>query len=147
MMMKWIVVAAIPTMLFGCNPQVVKDDALATLKSHEQFANAGDLDGVMSNMDDDLVVLFPNTPMIIGKDAFKTFYGGLLSIGTYSMVHDVTGNDAAGDTAILYGKNHGTVTPPGGPAIPFSNNFIATFRYDKAGKMKFWRASFAPDAP
>jgi ketosteroid isomerase-like protein len=125
--------------------KALTDSAVATMMSHERFSNAGDLDGVMSNIHDDLVCLFPNMPLIEGKEAFKRFYGGLLGMGAWQNHHDINQTFVSGDAVVMHGKDHGTLAPPGADAMPFSNNFVAIFRPDADGKMKFWRAAFAPD--
>ena len=87
-------------------------------------------------------------PLIEGKEAWRNFYGGLLSSGRLVFGHDYTGEEAIGDdVVVLHGVSRGTFTTNEGDVSGFSNNFIHVLRRGKDGKFKIWRASFAPDEP
>ena len=127
-------------------------DAVAEAKevvtSHEHYAMAGDLDGVMSNTADDIVVLAAGAPLIEGKSAFREFYAGLMALGDQEFGHDYTGEEAIGeDLVVLHGVSRGSFTSADGAVSRFSNNFVHVLRRGNDGKFKIWRASFAPDSP
>lgn len=126
--------------------QVEIDEARAVVTSHEEYSRSGDLDGVVSNAAEDIVMFAPDTPLIQGKDAFRSFYESLLGMGRWDFRHEYHGGEVSGDTVFLHGVARGTITPPAGDAAPFANNFFLVLkRVD--GKFKVWRAAFAPAAP
>ena len=138
-------------LLVAAANSVLASDAISEAKdvvtSHEQFAMANDLDGVMSNMADTIVVLAYAVPLIDGKSAFREFYAGLMASGRMVFEHDYTGEEAIGeDVVVLHGVSRGTLTTSDGTVSEFSNNFVHVLRRAENGKFKFWRATFAPDA-
>ncbi len=130
---------------------VSASDAISEAKdivaSHEIFAMANDLDGVMSNMAEDVVVLTYGMPLIVGKPAFREFYAGLMASGRLDFDHGYSGQEAISDDVVeLHGVSRGTFTSSDGAVTEFSNNFVHILRRQEDGKFKFWRATFAPDS-
>ena len=129
------------------SPSDPVSEAKDVVASHEKFAMANDLDGVMSNMADDIVVLTYGTPLIEGKPAFREFYAALMGAGRMVFGHQYSGEHAIGDDLVeLHGVSRGTLTAADGTISTFSNNFVHVMRRGNDGKLKFWRATFAPDA-
>ena len=118
--------------------------AKEVLRSHEAFAMQGDLDGVMTNIAEDIVVLASGASLVEGRDAFRGFYGAVLEAGDQEFGHDYGGGESIGDVVVLHGISRGTVTSPEGGVTHFANNFIHALRRDDGGQFKIWRASFAP---
>ena len=138
-------------LLIAAANSVLASDAISEAKdvvtSHEQFAMANDLDGVMSNMAENIVVLAYGVPLIDGKSAFRDFYAGMMAAGRMVFGHDYTGEEVIGeDVVVLHGVSRGTLTASDGVVSEFSNNFVHILRRTEDGKFKFWRATFAPDA-
>jgi ketosteroid isomerase-like protein len=122
-------------------------EAKNVVTSHEGLATAGDLDGVMSNMADDIVALVYGVRLIEGKEAFREFYAGLMAVGALEFGHDYTGEEEIGnDVVVLHGVSRGTLTGNDGTVSEFSNNFVHMLRRGDDGQFRFWRASFAPSA-
>lgn len=121
-------------------------EARAVIASHEDYARAGDLEGVMTNVHHDVLVLTTDAPLVRGGDAFRELYAGLLSAGAWDFTHDYHGAGVVGEVVELFGVATGTMRPPGGAAAPFANNFLLQLRRDESGRLKVWRASFAPTA-
>jgi ketosteroid isomerase-like protein len=119
-------------------------EAKAVLASHEQYAMAGDLDGVMSNVATDIVVLAAGAPLIEGRDAFEQFYGAFLAMGDHDFGHDYSGAEAVSEIVILHGVSRGRIDPPDGEPMAFENNFLHMLRRDHDGRLRVWRAAFAP---
>ncbi len=119
-------------------------EAKAVIQSHEEFAKAGDLDGVMTNIADGVVMLTAGASLIEGKEALREFYGGLLAAGRLDFGHDYSGAEVLGDAVVLHGVSRGTVTSPEGEVTSFTNNFIHVLRREADGKLRAWRAAFAP---
>lgn len=122
----------------------IVEEAKAVIASHEDYAGAGDLAGVMTNVHPDVLVLTAGAPLIRGAAAFREFYAGLLSAGAWDFTHDYHGSGVVGDVVELFGVASGSMTPHGGTAAPFANNFHLQLRRDESGRLKVWRASFAP---
>ena len=118
-------------------------EAKAVIRSHEEFAMAGDLDGVLTNVADDIVVLAGGVPLVEGRDAFREFYRAIVDMGEQDFGHDYSGAEAIGDLVVLHGISRGTITH-GAEVIPFENNFIHTLRRGDDGRFRIWRAAFAP---
>ncbi len=132
---------------YACASDVISE-AKDVVTFHEHFAMANNLDGVMTVAADDIVVMAYGVPLIEGKEAWRNFYGGLLSSGRQVFGHDYTGEEAIGDNVVvLHGVSRGTFTTNEGDVSGFSNNFIHVLRRGKDGQFKIWRASFAPDEP
>jgi ketosteroid isomerase-like protein len=121
--------------------------ARAVIASHESFAKAGALDGIMTNVHPDVVVLTAGVPLLVGSEAFRDFYQELLSMGEWDFGHDYRGGNVVGDVVELFGLARGTLTLPDGAASPFENNFILQLRPGPDGALKVWRGAFAPSAP
>jgi len=123
-------------------------EAKTVVSSHEALAMAGDLDGVMSNIADDVVILAYGVPLVEGESAFRDFYAGLMAAGQMKFGHDYTGAETiSDDLVVLRGVSRGTMTTNDGDVSEFSNNFIHLLRRGGDGKFKMWRAAFAPDSP
>ena len=132
--------------LMGCSTRHPVEEAKAVVKSHEEFSKAGKLDDIMSNFADDVVLLTPGMPLIKGKEACRSFYAGMITMGKAEFTHDFQGADVVGDAVVLYGFAHGKMTKPDSSVIPLANNFVLTLRYQPDGKMKLWRGAFAPSS-
>jgi ketosteroid isomerase-like protein len=114
------------------------------IASHEANMLAGDLDAIMDNMASDVVVLPPGSPPVEGNDACRSLYAGMLDMGRWKLVHDYYGAEVAGEAAILHGVARGTFTATDGSSEAIANNFLIIARPDRTGKVKGWRAVFAP---
>ena len=126
----------------------VISEAKDVVTSHESIAMAGNLDGVMSNIADDIVVLAYGFPLVDGKAAFRDFYAGMMAGGRMKFGHDYTGDDViADDLVLLRGVSRGAMTTHEGHVSEFSNNFVHILKKGINGSFKLWRAAFAPDSP
>lgn len=117
------------------------EKAKLVIAAHDRAANAGDLEAVMMNIADDVVVLGPAMPLVEGKEAFRTFYKGVLEV-TWNASHYFNGAEQIGDAVVFHGIAKGTMTPPGGEPIRVANNFIILLKPDDKGDYKIWRAAF-----
>lgn len=128
-------------------PTTVLEDARAVITSHEQYARAGDLDGVMTNIAEDVVLLAGGTPLVEGTEAFREYYAGLFRMGCWDFDHDYRGGEIVGDTVFLHGVAEGTLTSEEGVVTKLANNFIHVLRLGNDGRLRVWRAAFAPASP
>jgi len=133
-------------LLVGCSTRHPVEEAKAVLKSHEQFSKAGDLDGIMSNIAEDVVCFFPGTPIIKGKEACRNFYAAVLKASKSEFIHEYDGAEIVGDAVILHGTARGTTTMPDSSVTHFVSNFLTVLRYQPDGKLKLWRGTSVPSA-
>ena len=117
--------------------------AKSTIADHEKRVEEGDLANITSNMADDVVLLAANMPLVLGLESCKFWYQEILTMGTWHFRHHYDGADAVGDTVQLYGIAKGELTPHVGEIEEFANNFIITTKQID-GRMRIWRAAFAP---
>ena len=153
--MRRLTFAVLPlTFLAACQPAATElteeqmsaavEQAKAVLASHEALVRSADLDGILQNMSEDVVALAPDAPLVVGREATRQLYVGMLGMGVWDMTHHYDGADVVGDLVILYGVARGSLTPEGGVAAEFANNFILTLRKETDGNYRVWRAAFAP---
>jgi ketosteroid isomerase-like protein len=116
----------------------------AVVQSHEEYAAAGDVDGVISNMAPDVVVLAPDSPLVEGEKAVRALYEALFSMGSWRFGHDYSGAEEVEGLVVLYGVARGSMTPPGGEPDTFANNFMITARRDDCDRYRIWRVAFGP---
>ncbi len=148
---RLIGLGVVPLLAAGCSGDTATDsqlveEAKAVIASHEDYAEAGDLEGVMTNVHPGVLVLTVDAPLVVGAEAFREFYAGLLSMGTWRFTHDYEGENVIEGVVELFGVARGTLTLPDGSAVPFANNFLLQLRRGEDGTLKVWRASFAPTA-
>ena len=132
--------------VLGCSSRQSMEDAKAVVKSHEEYVKTGKLEGVVSNMTDDVVGVIPGMPLIKGKNAFRVYYAGSFKSGRTEVTHDIRGVEAEGDVIILHGFAQGTLTFPDTTMVPLSENFLMLFKKQEDGTMKMWRVAFSPGA-
>ena len=120
------------------------EQAKAIVASHEEFVRTGNLDAIIENMANDVVALAPDAPLVVGRDATRQLYDGMLSMGVWDFTHDYDGSAVVGDLVVLHGVGRGSLTPEGGVPSAFANNFILTLKKEADGRYRFWRAAFAP---
>jgi ketosteroid isomerase-like protein len=142
------------TILTACQPTATElteeqksaavEQAKVVLASHEELVRSGDLDGIIQNMAEDIVVLAPDAPLVVGREATRQMYVGMLGMGAVDMIHHYDGAEVVGDLVVLHGVARGTLTPEGGVASEFANNFMLTLRKETDGDYRVWRAAFAP---
>jgi len=120
------------------------DEAKAVIKSHEAFARSGDLDGIMSNIADDVVLIAPGTPLVQGKTAMRELYAGFLKGGTFDMGHDYAGAEVVANIVVLHGVARGKFVPGSGEPAPFANNFLLILKRQPNGRFQVWRIAFGP---
>lgn len=119
-------------------------EAKAVIRRHEAFAEAGDLDGVLTNVADDVVLFTNGAPMVEGRNAFREFYAAVFQSSRVQFTHHYSGADVVGDGVVLHGVARGTLTSHGGAPSAFANNFILVLRRQPDGRLRVWRAAFAP---
>jgi ketosteroid isomerase-like protein len=121
-------------------------DAKNTMKSHEDYVKTLNLEGVMTNMADDVVVLA--IPLIVGREAIEEFYAGffanLSSVEEFS--HNYLGTEIIGNIVFLHGTATFKGTNKDGTTLEMVNNFFLVLKYQPDGRIKIWRNAVAPSS-
>ncbi len=120
------------------------EEAKAVISAHEGLFAAGDIDGVMSNMDEDVTVLAADCPPAEGHEAVRSLYESLLALGSWEFSHDYSPATVVADLVVLHGVARGSLTQDGAQSVAFANNFLIVMRRGTDGQYRAWRASFAP---
>src|SRR5438552_6059844 len=102
----------------------------------------GDLEAALSEMTDDVVFVAANGPPVVGKDALRAQYQGLLS--KHKIENTATRADfrvePLGDNALVVGNDSAVITPVGhGPITKVSGRAVSVFRRE-AGVWKLARS-------
>ena len=129
--------------VFACTNRDPIQDALNTMKSHEDYVKTLNLEGVMTNMADDVVVLA--IPLIVGREAIEEFYAGffanLSSVEEFS--HNYLGTEIIGNIVFLHGTAIFKGTNKDGTTLEMVNNFFLVLKYQPDGRIKIWRNAVA----
>ena len=104
-------------------------EALAEVSKSAMARN--DLDAVLATMTDDVVLLSATGPPVVGREAVRQMYSGL--VGKFRMENTATGTDftldVVGSVAIVFGKDSAKMTPvDGGPTVFLSGPAVSVFR-------------------
>ena len=129
--------------VFACTNRNPIQDAKNTMKSHEDYVKTLNLEGVMTNMADDVVVLA--IPLIVGREAIEEFYAGffanLSSVEEFS--HNYLGTEIIGNIVFLHGTATFKGTNKDGTTLEMVNNFFLVLKYQPDGRIKIWRNAVA----
>jgi uncharacterized protein (TIGR02246 family) len=116
------------------------------IRAHEAAVRAGDVDAVLQNGTEDGVVLVANAPLVEGVEGVRALYTQMFAMAAWDYRHEISGTSVQGDLVVVHGTARGTMVPTGGQAIPFTNNFMLTFKRGPDARWRFWRVAFAPAA-
>jgi len=115
-------------------------DAFAAASKDAMARN--DLDAVWATMTEDVVLLSASGPPIVGREAARQFYAGMVGkfvVQNTAMSADFT-VDAIGNIALVVGKDSAKLTPVGGgPTMMLSGPAVSVFRRED-GKWKLARS-------
>lgn len=104
-----------------------------------EAAMAKDLDRYVSFYADDAVLLWPGTPMVIGRPAIRKFMQVFFSMPDFSLSFKTTRVEVspAGDFAYTYGTNKVTLLDSNGKRIKDSGKYLTVYRkqYDCTWKV------------
>ncbi|MFA6167692.1 MAG: nuclear transport factor 2 family protein [Gemmatimonadaceae bacterium] len=120
----------------------------AVLATFDSCGRTGALDEFISYSADDVVLLAPDQPAVVGKDAVREVYKSIYAAVTLDMQHKPLETQSLGDLVISRGTASGTATPrAGGPTTAFDNKYLMLFRRQPDGTLKAWRVAFNTNAP
>jgi uncharacterized protein (TIGR02246 family) len=102
-------------------------------------ANAGNVDAIAAVYADDAVLLPPNAPAQRGRDAIRTFWGGLLK--TYTLKFEVGSDlvEGRGDLAYNVGHYRFTAVPKdkANPGMADEGKFVEILKKQPDGSWKY----------
>ena len=120
----------------------------AILATFDSCGRVGALDEVISHSADDVVLLAPDQPAVVGRDAVRELYKGSYAAVALDMQHRPLETQSLGELVISRGTASGTATPrAGGPSTTFDNKYLQLFRRQSDGTLKAWRVAFNTNAP
>jgi len=114
-----------------------------------EAAVAGDMDAFLTLVTDDFILMEPNRPAIVGKEAFRELFQSFFD--EYSLQDTKVVPEEiriAGDWAYSRGSFSGTIIPKdGGDPIPMTSKWICIYERQADGSWKISRDISNPDAP
>jgi uncharacterized protein (TIGR02246 family) len=116
------------------------------LAAYDRARNSGDLEGVMTAWADDAVLIPPDQPPIVGKAAINDVIRGWL-VDHCTSKHEPLHTQSFGEVVINRGTTTGECTPRGSPSTSFSVNYLAVFRRQSDGSLRYWRVMANNDTP
>ena len=138
----------------GARPADV--DAVGRLSAEiDRCLREKDLAAFAALWTEDIVLLNPDQPPIVGRSAVKESYRTFLDAFDYVGRHQPLETHTVGDLVIHRGVARGTLTPTGGGnALPINMKYLWLLRRQPDGSLREWRvminaepAATSPDAP
>jgi uncharacterized protein (TIGR02246 family) len=101
-------------------------------------AAAKDLERYVSAYADDAVLLFPNAPLVTGKEAIRKMTEALFRTPGFSLSFQTAKVEVsrAGDLAYTYGTNMVTLNDPKGQLVSDKGKYVAVYRKQPDGQWK-----------
>ena len=113
--------------------QAIKDSIVEL----EAAANTGDVDRVMALFTDDAVVIRPNEPALIGKEARRNHIQQEFDELEFQEVYEVKNVDVSGDLAVAHITWSSTITnKSSGKTINPKGNWIRVYKRQSDGAWK-----------
>jgi len=124
--------------------QVLKDFYSAV----EKAQIARDTEGMLATMSEDIVMLAPDTPALVGKTAVGGSYQNAFAAFAVEGHHTPEWTSVQGDVALQWGRYSGSLKPiAGGNAIPLNSRFLFVLRREPSGKLLMRRAMMNYEPP
>jgi uncharacterized protein (TIGR02246 family) len=124
--------------------RAIKDVATAIDKAVAR----GDADGYVADAADDAIVMPPDGPAIVGRDAIRAWVSGVFDGVTVEMKHIPEDITVAGGLAYMHGRSVGTFTPKaGGASVSFDNKYVWILRKGAQGRWQIVRVMWNSNAP
>ena len=121
------------------------------LKELDVALNAMDLDATVAHYADDVVVIPPDGPVVVGKPAMRAWTEATFSNFTLKETHHPGETLEFAEIVLHRGNATGSLTPKDGSApIVFNNKYVHVYRRGEDGKLRLLWCMFnsnPPDAP
>jgi uncharacterized protein (TIGR02246 family) len=124
-------------------PAALSDTDLAAIRAADSTfmaaANAGNVDAVVAVYANDAVLLPPNVPAQRGRDAIRTFWGGLLKTHTLKFELGSDMVEGRGDLAYNVGHYRFTAVPKdkANPGMADEGKFVEILKKQPDGSWKY----------
>ncbi len=152
-----VLVALVGLCAVGCSPASQSDsreaDAAAIRQADLAWSQANEvegLDGVMPFYLDDAIMLPPNRPMAIGKNAIREASEAMgLGSASVSVKWQPTKIEVArsGDIGYAIGTFEGTSIDSAGNPVPVKGKYVEIWKKQADGSWKVAADMFSPDSP
>lgn len=143
-----VMACAQPTPTLGPASDADVKAVAAILAAFDSSGRTGALDQFISYSAEDVVLLAPDQPAVVGRDAMRELYRAIYAAVRIEMTHTPLETHTLGDLVITRGSARGTATPrTGGPSTAFDNKFLMLLRRQPDGTLRTWRVAFNSNAP
>lgn len=142
--MRWTHVAHFSLLaLLACAPakpdlEAEKAALLQTSRDWAASVATGDVDRMLSFWSDDAVVLPPDRPAVVGKEAIRAFVTGMLSIPGFTITWEPEHAtiSPSGDIGYLIERNSASFTDSTGARVTQLGKAVTVWRKDAEGQWK-----------
>lgn len=102
------------------------------------IVNSGDIEAIISHWDEDAVMLPPDSPIIEGKDAIRTYVESSTSIPGFRITWEPERAFVAeaGDMAYMIERNEITFSDENGESITVRGKVVTVWRKNSVGEWK-----------
>lgn len=108
----------------------------------DRIARAEDLNAFLTYVAEDCVLLAPDQPAVVGKDAIRDVYRALYDALDMDLTHHPGETLVYGDLLVHRGTATGTATPTGGTPMALDNKYLFVLLRQDDGSLKIWRAAY-----
>ena len=129
--------------LLACAPAKpdLEAEKAALLQASRDWAAivpSGDIDRMVSYWSDDAVILPPDQPAVVGKEAIRAYVGGMLAIPGFTITWEPeqASVSASGDVGYLIERNTATFTDSTGATITQLGKATTIWRKNPEGQWK-----------
>ncbi len=138
--------------LGGCAPAVDVEADEAAIRNLDTrlvaASNASDLAGWLALFTDDMVLMLPNEPTLIGKEAFRSWAQRAFEQFTFEETLTTEEAQVAGDWGFTRGTFETTVTPTaGGEPHRVSGKYLFVVKRQPDASWKYVRGLLSEDLP
>ena len=108
----------------------------------DRITRAEDLEAFLTYVAEDCVLLAPDQPAVVGKDAIRDVYRGLYDALDMELTHHPGETLVYGDLVVHRGTATGTATPVGGTPMALDNKYLFVLLRQDDGALRIWRAAY-----
>ena len=114
----------------------------------DRIAREENLEEFLTYSTEDCVLLAPDQPAVVGKDAIRDLYRGLYDAFDLALTHHPGETHVYGELLVHRGTAAGTMTPAsGGPPMAFDNKYLFVLLRQDDGSLKLWRIAYNSNTP
>ena len=143
----------VTAVILACDhPAQIDEEREALLRTDQEWASVvgtGDVDKIISYWAEDAIVLPPDTPMLIGKQAIREYVAESLKIPGFSITWKAKQAvlAATGDMGYTVATNRITMTSADGAAVVAVGKAVTIWRKEADGKWRCVVDIWSADSP